>query len=257
MSTSQSTVIDERLNYFSDLGADWWNPIGRFRITHVFQPYRRQFFLKCMLEKNCIEYDRDEKNYKFTKEVNVLDVGCGVGIISERMAVLGANVTAIDPSAELIETAKHHLKTSSPHLIPRLNYLNETIEDHLANTTKKYDTLVVFLITEHIVNKKQFFSDCFQLLKPGGSLIAQFYNINMVNWFWILWWHVNVTKIAPKNLAHYSQCSSTEELIGNIKSLDFKIMDVKGINMSAKGDFMYWTKPYSNSHYHFVHAIKP
>lgn len=115
------------------------------------------------------------------KGFKILDVGCGAGILSEALASLGADVVGLDPSEDLIATAKEHI-ADQEHL--KLEYRCELIEDHAAaNKEKKYDAVVASEVVEHVVNKKPFLKSCVEALKPGGSMFVT--TINKSWWSWI------------------------------------------------------------------------
>ncbi|GAB6022972.1 Hexaprenyldihydroxybenzoate methyltransferase, mitochondrial [Chamberlinius hualienensis] len=209
--------------------------------------HRMQFIIKSLEKVNMIKMS-DQRNSKVLDGVKVLDVGCGVGLATEKLAFHGADVTGIDPTAAVIEAAKKQLMASSNG-----RYLISTIEEHVKQNNEKYDALIVFFVLAHIRNHQQFLNDCCDLLKPGGSIFIQNVNKTWENGF-KLWWQTYITKIAPKNITLYSTLLNIEDLTVLLRDAGFKVHNIEGIDFTIRCDEAYWT----NSHpfCHLIHAIK-
>ena len=101
-----TTVDKTEIEKFSKMAEDWWNPDGKFKPLHIFNPAR----LKFIREKLLLKYKLNPKSETPLKKLEVLDIGCGGGLLSEPVSRLGANVTGIDPSINNIKAAKIHAK---------------------------------------------------------------------------------------------------------------------------------------------------
>lgn len=103
--------------------------------------------------------------------VRILDVGCGVGILSEALAIAGAEVVGIDPSENLLRVAKEHkLKTMKEHPLMNLTYYSELVEDFAAKNKEKFDVVVASEIVEHVPDPEFILKHSIKALKPGGSI---------------------------------------------------------------------------------------
>ena len=109
-----NSINKQEIEKFSKIATEWWSPNGKFKPLHKFNPIRIQY-----LKENIIEHFRLKHSSRPLKKINILDIGCGGGLLSEPMSRLGANVTAIDASKKNIEVAKFHAKKSNL----KINYL--------------------------------------------------------------------------------------------------------------------------------------
>ena len=107
-----NTINKKEIEKFSKIAEEWWNPEGKFKPLHKFNPIRIQY-----LRENIIEHFKLKQSSRPLKKINILDIGCGGGLLSEPMSRLGANVTAIDASKKNIEVAKFHAKKNNLKII--------------------------------------------------------------------------------------------------------------------------------------------
>ncbi|GAB6022971.1 Hexaprenyldihydroxybenzoate methyltransferase, mitochondrial [Chamberlinius hualienensis] len=245
-----STINPERIKYFEKIAKIWTNPKGNFSAIHSHMSQRMEFIIKSL--ENIIKTS-DKSNGKVLDGVKVLDVGCGVGLITEKLASLGADVTGIDPTAAVIEIAKTQLMTSPTVKSLNVRYLISTPGEHLKENNGKYDVLIVFLVLTHIQNHQQFLNDCYALLKPGGSILIQNGDKTWRNGIKV-WWYTRITKIAPKKIILYSALLNIEDLTVLLRNAGFKIRDIKRLNFNMRGDRAYWTN--SPPLFHFIRAIR-
>ena len=114
------TINKKEIEKFSQLAEEWWNPNGKFAPLHKFNPVRIDFVREKLLSYFKLNSDSNEP----LKNIDILDIGCGGGLLSEPMKRLGANITGIDASKKNIEIAKLHAKQMNL----KINYLNSTPE---------------------------------------------------------------------------------------------------------------------------------
>ena len=100
-----NTINKKEIEKFSKIAAEWWNPNGKFKPLHKFNPIRIKYIKDNIIKK----FNLNSPN-KPLKTINILDIGCGGGLLSEPMSRLGANVVGIDASKKNIEVAKFHAK---------------------------------------------------------------------------------------------------------------------------------------------------
>ncbi len=111
-----ATLDPDEIARFSALAATWWDAAGPMRPLHRLNPTR----LAWLKRQVCRRFDRAEKDAAALAGLTVLDIGCGAGILSEPLARMGAAVTGIDPSDEIIAAAKLHAAGARPrHRLPR------------------------------------------------------------------------------------------------------------------------------------------
>ena len=136
---SNNTINKEEVEKFSKIAEEWWNPNGKFKPLHKFNPIRIEY-----IKNNIIKDFNISSNQKPLKGVSILDIGCGGGLLSEPLARLGAEVVGIDASKKNIDIAKHHLKKSNLkidyHDIQCLNcfFLNDVLQYQYFFWTHRY-----------------------------------------------------------------------------------------------------------------------
>ena len=101
-----TTINKEEIQKFSNLADEWWDVKGKFKPLHMFNPIRIEY----ILEKTKDYFNLKNKEINFLNGINILDIGCGGGLISEPLARLGAKVTGIDASEKNIKIAEIHAK---------------------------------------------------------------------------------------------------------------------------------------------------
>ena len=134
-----NTINKKEIEKFSRIAQEWWDPSGKFKALHKFNPIRIKY-----IKNNLIEHFKLQKNNKPLKNLKLLDIGCGGGLLSEPMSRLGANVVGIDASLNNIKVAKHHLKKSKLNI----KYFNCSPEN--LKTSKKFDVILNMEIVEHV-----------------------------------------------------------------------------------------------------------
>ena len=165
-----TTVNKTEVEKFSKMAEDWWNPNGKFRPLHLFNPARIEF-----IKKKLISYfDLDSNSQKPLKKLKILDIGCGGGLLSEPLSKLGAIITGIDPSKENIEVAKLHSKEMNLNI----EYIHAAHENlGLKNNT--YDVLVCMEVVEHLKDINLFIKSCSKLVKKNGVMFIATINKNL------------------------------------------------------------------------------
>ena len=150
-----TTINKEEIQKFSRLADEWWDVNGKFKPLHMFNPVRIEYITENI--KNYFNIEKDKQN--FLQGLNILDIGCGGGLISEPMARLGAKVTGIDASEKNIKVAKLHSKKSGL----QINYQN--ISPEKFQEFEKFDVILNLEIVEHVDNVNLYIKSCYSLLK--------------------------------------------------------------------------------------------
>ena len=149
-----SSINKKEIEKFSKMASEWWNPEGKFKPLHKFNPIRIKY-----IKKNIINNFKLKNENKPLSGINILDIGCGGGLLSEPMARMGASVTGIDASDKNIKIAKLHSKKNKLNI----NYLCSSPEKLKAK--KKFDVILNMEIIEHVEDVDFFLKSCSKLLK--------------------------------------------------------------------------------------------
>ena len=156
-----SSVNKKEIEKFSKMAAEWWDPDGKFKPLHKFNPIRIKY-----IKDNIIHSFKLKSKEKLLEKINILDIGCGGGLLSEPMARLGANVTGIDASDKNIKIAKLHAKKNKLNI----NYICSSPEK--VKTKKKFDVILNMEIIEHVEDINFFIRSCSKLLKKNGLMLS-------------------------------------------------------------------------------------
>jgi 2-polyprenyl-6-hydroxyphenyl methylase/3-demethylubiquinone-9 3-methyltransferase len=159
------SVNEAEVAQFDRLGADWWRPDGPMRALHKFNP-TRVAYLKSQLSGH-LRADAPTDAAKPLEGLQLLDIGCGGGLLSEALANLGAAMTAIDPAPGNVEIARAHAEKSG--LV--IDYRCESVEE-LAKAEKKFDAVLAMEVIEHVRDLRGFMKASAFLVRPGGLLFV-------------------------------------------------------------------------------------
>ena len=164
-----STVDKIEIEKFSRMAEDWWNPNGKFKPLHLFNPARINF----IREKLISYFGLDSNSNKPLKKLKILDIGCGGGLLSEPMYKLGASVTGIDASSDNIKIANLHSKKMNL----KINYIHSTPEK--LNFENEFDVILNMEVIEHVSDVNLFVKNCSRLLKKKGIMFVATINKNL------------------------------------------------------------------------------
>ena len=147
---------------FEQSAEQWWDSEGEFSGLHKMNPIRLSF----IKERLCQHFDRDRDEQKPFMGINIIDVGCGGGLLCEPLSRLGAEVTGIDAGKKNIDVAKRHSKEKEVPV-----YYKKCLPEDVAKDGNTYDVVTSFEVIEHVINAEGFVKTCCQLLNPGGVII--------------------------------------------------------------------------------------
>jgi len=156
-----TSINKKEIEKFSKIAAEWWNPEGKFKPLHKFNPIRIKY-----IKESIINNFKLKKNSKPLSGINILDIGCGGGLLSEPMSRMGANVTGIDASDKNIKVAKLHAKKNKL----KINYL--CLSPEKLKIKKKFDVILNMEIVEHVEDIDFFLKSCSNLLKKDGLMFV-------------------------------------------------------------------------------------
>jgi 2-polyprenyl-6-hydroxyphenyl methylase/3-demethylubiquinone-9 3-methyltransferase len=161
------SIDESEVAKFDAMAAEWWDPAGKFRPLHEMNPVRLDY----ITGQIAAEFDRDMAAAAPFAGLDVIDIGCGGGLLSEPMARLGADVTGIDAAGDTIPVAQRHAERASL----AIDYRQTTAEEVLASGAR-FDVVLAMEVIEHVADPAAFVQTCSGLLKPGALLICSTLN---------------------------------------------------------------------------------
>ena len=217
-----TTINKEEIQKFSKLADEWWDVKGKFKPLHMFNPIRIEYITD-NIKKNL----QIENNKKFFLEgLNILDIGCGGGLISEPMARLGANVTGIDASEKNINVARLHSKKSGL----QINYLNKSPEN--LNEKEKYDIILNLEIVEHVENVNLYIKSCYKLLKKNGIMFTATLNRSFISYLKAIIGAEYILRWLPIGTHDWNKFIKPEELEQLLNQEKFSTLNLKGLKFN-------------------------
>ncbi|KAJ4469539.1 S-adenosyl-L-methionine-dependent methyltransferase [Lentinula aciculospora] len=209
-----STVNASEIAHFSRLSAEWWNERGEFSFLHKMNPVRMQFIREKLIETAYDEQPEeavDAKKVRILEGLDVLDVGCGGGLLSESLARLGAWTTGIDASESNVAIAQHHASLDS-RVNSNLTYKHAPAES-LLSQSKRYDVVCSMEVLEHVDNPVMFLKTCAELLKPSGHLFLSTISRTPLSYFLTIFMAEKVFREVADGTHTYSKYIKPSELL--------------------------------------------
>ena len=201
---------NEEFAFFNQLSDEWWNENGKFKILHQIKSHRMSYIL-------------DQINNRNIKNLKILDVGCGGGIICEPLARLGAKVTGIDFAPNNIIAAKIHSKKNKL----KINYINKDIEK--SKLDEKFDIILMFEVLEHLDNWKKTIKNIKKNLNKNGLIIISTINRNLLSKLFAINIAENILHWIPKGTHDYNKLIKPEELKKILLKEKFNFNNIKGL----------------------------
>jgi 2-polyprenyl-6-hydroxyphenyl methylase / 3-demethylubiquinone-9 3-methyltransferase len=162
-----ASVDPEEVAHFERLATSWWDSKGPMKSLHRFNPVRVDYLRELLANRPRGAGRPSGQPDQPLEGLEILDIGCGGGILSEALARLGAEVTGIDPAPTNVAVARRHAEQSGL----TLTYLQTTAEA-LAGDTQRYDVVLAMEVVEHVRDVKAFIATAARLVRPGGVLVA-------------------------------------------------------------------------------------
>ncbi|MFL2903337.1 MAG: bifunctional 2-polyprenyl-6-hydroxyphenol methylase/3-demethylubiquinol 3-O-methyltransferase UbiG [Candidatus Pelagibacter sp.] len=216
-----STINKKEVEKFSKMATEWWDPKGKFKPLHKFNPIRIKY-----IKENIINNFKLNNKKKPLKKINILDIGCGGGLISEPMQRLGANVTGIDASIKNINIAKLHAKKNKLNI----KYLCSSPEK--LNTKKKFDVILNLEIIEHVKDVRFFLESCSKLLKKNGLMFVATINKTLKSYVFAIVGAEYVLKWLPIGTHEWEKFVKPEDLKNILKKNNLALNKIDGINFN-------------------------
>ncbi|AIL65683.1 Ubiquinone biosynthesis O-methyltransferase [Rickettsiales bacterium Ac37b] len=238
-----STVDHEEIEKFAKIATEWWNPEGKFKPLHMLNPIRIQYIRDQIIS----HFNIKSQDYCPLKELQLLDIGCGGGLIAEPMARLGGTVTAIDASNTNIEIATEHSKNAGLSI----NYLHNTVEE-LANSKQKFDIILALEIIEHVADIDQFISACRSLLNSSGIMFISTLNRTVNSFLQSIIAAEYILRWLPVGTHNWSKFILPSELSKYLRQHNLEPREIKGIKFNLLQQHWYLSEDISNNYIMYI-----
>jgi 2-polyprenyl-6-hydroxyphenyl methylase/3-demethylubiquinone-9 3-methyltransferase len=238
-----SSVNKKEIEKFSKMAAEWWSPSGKFKPLHKFNPIRIRY-----IKENIISNFKLKAKQKTLDKINILDIGCGGGLLSEPMTRLGANVTGIDASSKNINIAKLHAKKNKL----KINYLCSSPEK--LKIKKKFDVILNMEIIEHVEDIDFFINSCSKLLKKNGLMFVATLNKTLKSYMFAIIGAEYVLRWLPIGTHDWEKFVRPEDLKKILSKNNLKLEKLDGMNFNIIKDE--WSMSSDTSINYIVKSIK-
>ncbi|QRI62772.1 bifunctional 2-polyprenyl-6-hydroxyphenol methylase/3-demethylubiquinol 3-O-methyltransferase UbiG [Shinella sp. PSBB067] len=221
MSEAARTTIDQaEVDRFSAMAAEWWDPTGKFRPLHKFNPVR----LTYVRDLVSAQFGRDSRAHRPLEGLRILDIGCGGGLLSEPMARMGADVLGADASEKNIGIARAHAAGSG---VP-VDYRAVTAEA-LAEAGETFDVVLNMEVVEHVSDVDFFLTTCASMVRPGGMMFVATINRTLKAAALAIFAAENVLRWLPRGTHQYEKLVRPEEIEKPLTASGLTVTDRTGV----------------------------
>ena len=220
-----NTINKEEIEKFSKIAEEWWDPEGKFKPLHKFNPVRISY-----IKENIINTFKINEKVKPLQKIKILDVGCGGGLLSEPMSRLGADVTAIDASDKNINVAKLHAKISNLNI----NYVCTSPEKF--QPKDKFDVILNMEIVEHVDDVNLFLKSCSNLLKKNGIMFVATLNKTLKSYVFAIIGAEYILRWLPIGTHEWEKFIKPDELTYILKKNNLELNRLDGMKFNIVTD---------------------
>lgn len=226
--TAQSTTVDpSEIARFSAIADEWWDPNGKFKPLHRFNPTRLEY----IRDRVASHFGRDPRSAQPLTGLRLLDIGCGGGLLSEPMARLGASVVGADAAERNVKTAAVHAGRAGL----AIDYRHTTAEA-LAAAGEQFDVVLNMEVVEHVADIGLFMNACAAMVKPGGLMLVATLNrtpkafaLAIVGAEYVLGW-------LPRGTHTWSKFVKPPELDRALSAGGLKRIEFQGVSFDPLAD---------------------
>ena len=223
------------ISRFEDLAGRWWDPDGDFKSLHQINPLRLEYIEHRFPLDGC----------------QILDLGCGGGLLAESMSDKGAHVVGLDAGSAPIAVARLHAQETEREI----TYQNATAEDLLQTHRNYFDGITSMEMLEHVPQPDEVVAACAQLVKPGGSLFFSTINRNPKSWLFAILGAEYLLNLLPRGTHRYDRFIRPSELAGWADDSGLRLIDSTGLHYNPLIE-KYSIGPGTDVNY-LLHFIRP
>ena len=214
-----NTINKKEIEKFSKIAEEWWDPNGKFKPLHKFNPIRISYIKENIINTFNLKNRKDNP----LSEIKILDVGCGGGLLSEPLSRLGAEVFGIDASDKNIKIAKLHAKKSNLNI----KYFCSSPEKF--KIKNEFDVILNMEIVEHVEDVDFFLKSCSKLLKKNGIMFVATLNKTLKSYLFAIIGAEYILKWLPIGTHEWEKFVKPDELINFLNKFSLKLTDLKGV----------------------------
>ena len=216
-----NSINKKEIEKFSRIAEEWWNPNGKFKPLHNFNPIRIKY-----IKDNIIKDFKIKASSKPFKNIKILDIGCGGGLLSEPMCRLGATVVGIDASRKNIEVAKFHAKKNKL----KINY--KVASPEKLKTKLKFDVVLNMEIVEHVENINFFIKESSKLLRKNGVMFIATLNKTLKSYAFAIIGAEYILKWLPIGTHDWEKFIKPNDLINISKKNNLMFKRLEGMKFN-------------------------
>ena len=220
-----NTINKKEIEKFSTIAEEWWNPTGKFKPLHKFNPIRISY-----IKNNIIKSFNLKNKKKPLEKIKILDIGCGGGLLSEPMTRLGADVVGLDASDKNINVAKIHASKNKL----KIKYICASPENYKADY--KFDVILNMEIVEHVEDVDLFLRSCSKLLKKDGIMFVATLNKTLKSYFFAILGAEYVLRWLPIGTHEWDKFVKPEDLIKTQKKYNLDLDEISGLKFNLITD---------------------
>ena len=220
-----NTINKKEIEKFSKIAQEWWNPDGKFKPLHKFNPIRISY-----IKENIMSTFKLNNIHNPLKNISILDIGCGGGLLSEPMCRLGATVTAIDASEKNINVAKIHAKKNNL----KINYICSSPEK--MKVKNKFDVILNMEIVEHVEDVDFFLKSCCNLLKKNGIMFVATLNKTLKSYVFAIVGAEYILRWLPIGTHEWEKFLKPENLISKLEQNNLNLDRIDGMKFNLLTD---------------------
>ena len=220
-----NSINSKEIEKFSKIAEEWWNPNGKFKPLHKFNPIRILY-----IKENIIKTFKINQKKSPLKNIKILDIGCGGGLLSEPMCRLGAKVTAIDASEKNIGVAKLHAKKN------KLDIKYVCASPEKLKIKDKFDVILNMEIIEHVEDVNFFLKSCSNLLKKNGIMFVATLNKTLKSYAFAIVGAEYILRWLPIGTHEWEKFIKPDDLINILKKNNLELDKLDGMKFNPITD---------------------